>query len=403
VDLSKKVLSPRPSPLTPDSDKRVIPIFSPLFFRRICCQNGVPILFGEEPSYPFAMKILYAIQGTGNGHVSRARHLLPHLQKFGEVEVLISGTQVEVELAFPVKHRYKGFSFAYNAKGGVAFARSARDKLSGQLLKEILHLPVRAYDLVINDFEPVSAWAARFRGVPCISLGHQAAFRSAASPRPEKREPFGEMVLKHYAPSDVGVGFHFKRYDDCIFPPIIRSDIREQAPINQGHYAVYLPAFSEARLLELLHRLPRTEWQVFSRRTSKPYRKENVLVQPVDAAAFTQSLLSCAGVLTGAGFETPAEAMFLGKKLLVIPIRKQYEQACNAAALQEMGIPVARRLDDNCFAQLQQWVAAEEPDRYLFPDATEDALERVLELFEVSNAGKKPAQKQTVRKLQTTS
>jgi hypothetical protein len=30
-------------------EKRVIPIFSPFFFRRICCQHGVPILFGEEP------------------------------------------------------------------------------------------------------------------------------------------------------------------------------------------------------------------------------------------------------------------------------------------------------------------------------------------------------------------
>ncbi|NDB36263.1 MAG: glycosyl transferase, partial [Flavobacteriia bacterium] len=39
------------------------------------------------------MKILYAIQGTGNGHISRAIALVPEFQKLVEVDVLISGTQ----------------------------------------------------------------------------------------------------------------------------------------------------------------------------------------------------------------------------------------------------------------------------------------------------------------------
>jgi UDP:flavonoid glycosyltransferase YjiC (YdhE family) len=30
------------------------------------------------------MKILYAIQGTGNGHVSRAREIIPIPKKYGE-------------------------------------------------------------------------------------------------------------------------------------------------------------------------------------------------------------------------------------------------------------------------------------------------------------------------------
>ena len=50
-------------------------------------------------------------------------------------------------------------------------------------------------------------------------------------------------------------------------------------------------------------------------------------------------------IITGAGFETPAEALYLGKKLMVIPIRGQYEQFCNAAALAKMGVPVLKTLD----------------------------------------------------------
>ena len=65
------------------------------------------------------MKILYAIQGTGDGHVSRAREIVPLLQKYGEVDLLISGTQVDVNLAQAIKYRLHGFSFVFGKKGGV--------------------------------------------------------------------------------------------------------------------------------------------------------------------------------------------------------------------------------------------------------------------------------------------
>ena len=44
------------------------------------------------------MKILYAIQGTGNGHVSRAREIIPFLRKYGNVDILISGIHAEVDV-----------------------------------------------------------------------------------------------------------------------------------------------------------------------------------------------------------------------------------------------------------------------------------------------------------------
>lgn len=65
------------------------------------------------------MKILYAIQGTGNGHISRARDIIPLLEKKGELDVLISGTEADVDLGFPVKFKLKGMSFVFGKKGGV--------------------------------------------------------------------------------------------------------------------------------------------------------------------------------------------------------------------------------------------------------------------------------------------
>jgi uncharacterized protein (TIGR00661 family) len=54
----------------------------------------------------------------------------------------------------------------------------------------------------------------------------------------------------------------------------------------------------------------------------------------------------CDIVVTAAGFETPAEALVLGKKLVVVPIEGQYEQACNAAALGRMGVKVVGSLSE---------------------------------------------------------
>ena len=55
-------------------------------------------------------------------------------------------------------------------------------------------------------------------------------------------------------------------------------------------------------------------------------------------------MASSTGVLCGAGFETPAEALYLGKKLMVIPMKSQLEQFYNAASLKQLGVPVLKKM-----------------------------------------------------------
>jgi hypothetical protein len=72
------------------------------------------------------LKILFAIQGTGNGHISRAKEILPHLQKYGDVDVLISGTQADVFLEQPIAYLLHGFSFIFGQKGGVDICKTIK-------------------------------------------------------------------------------------------------------------------------------------------------------------------------------------------------------------------------------------------------------------------------------------
>ena len=54
------------------------------------------------------MKIFYAIQGTGNGHISRAVQLYPYLKKYGEVDFFLSGSNAQLNVDIPIKFKSKG-------------------------------------------------------------------------------------------------------------------------------------------------------------------------------------------------------------------------------------------------------------------------------------------------------
>ena len=44
------------------------------------------------------MRILYAIQGTGNGHLTRAKEIIPILQQKGTLDILVSGNENNLDL-----------------------------------------------------------------------------------------------------------------------------------------------------------------------------------------------------------------------------------------------------------------------------------------------------------------
>ncbi|AFD09280.1 glycosyltransferase family protein [Solitalea canadensis] len=328
------------------------------------------------------MNILYAIQGTGNGHISRARDIIPHLQNYGNLDLLISGTQADVSLTQPVSYKLHGFSFVFGKNGGVDNWKTFKIMNLPQMFKDIRSLPLEKYDLIINDFEPVTAWACKLRRIPMVGLSHQSAFLSEKTPRPKTLIPnWEELILKHYAPVKEAVGFHFEKYDDFINTPVIRKEIRELEPINNGHYSVYLPSYDDTKLAQLLKQVKGTRWEIFSKHTKKSYSLENVDVFPVNNEAFNKSLASCEGLLTGGGFEGPAEALFLGKKVLSIPMTGQWEQQCNSEALRLMGIPVLYKLDADFVPSVRNWVENGVKVEVNYPDETASIIDNLIQKY----------------------
>lgn len=324
------------------------------------------------------MRILYALQGTGNGHLSRARELLPILDTYGQVDVLVSGTHSEIGINRPVLYQFHGMGFQFGKKGGVDVGASLKNLRPIRFIRDLWELPVKEYDHILNDFEPVSAYAAKRAGKHVHAVSHQAAFLSDKSPRPAHKNHFAEWMFRNYAPSHAQTAFHFQAYDTFIHPPVIRSEVRRLSPVQQGHITVYLPAFDDKLLASHFLQLKEVQWHVFSKHQKKSYTIDNVQVHPVNGQAFLNSLNHSEGLLTGGGFESPAEALHLGKKLFVVPMSNQYEQQCNAAALVQMGIPVVLKISKNFAAQLKSWLYEPAGSAQPFAGSSELLISEIL-------------------------
>ncbi|MEQ8908496.1 MAG: glycosyltransferase family protein [Vicingaceae bacterium] len=324
------------------------------------------------------MKILYAIQGTGNGHICRAAEIVPHLQKHGELDILVSGIQADLQLPFPVDYAFKGMSFVFGKRGGIDLVNTYMKNHLNRFMTEVKKVPVEKYDLIINDFEPLSAWAAYIKGKPCVGLSNQVAIKTDETAAAVKEDLIGKFILAHYAPTSAEYGFHYEPYAPHIFSPLIRKEVRQLEVSDKGHYTVYLPAYDDQRIIRKLSLLSDVQWEVFSKHSKKEYTHENVHIYPVQHQRFLQSMASSSGVLCAAGFGTTTEALFLKKKLLVIPQKQQYEQVCNALALKKMGVKVIKHLRKKHLPKIQKWIESKEIVEVNYPDQTELIVETII-------------------------
>lgn len=329
------------------------------------------------------MKIFYAIQATGNGHISRAIQLYPYLKKFGTVDFFLSGNNASLNTALPVKFKSKGCSLHYSKCGGLDYWDIAKNLSPLEMYKDAKSLPLKEYDIVINDFESITSLACKLQNVHSVQFGHQASFKSKLTPRPEKKNVMGELILKHYAPSPKHIGLHFKNYDSFIHPPIIKDEIIQSEPKNLKHITVYLPSFQKDCLQKAFNKLKNIEFHWFLSDVNFKYTDGNISYFPVNQEQFNQSLITCEGIITGGGFETPAEALYLGKKILSIPIRNHYEQECNAEALKQLGVPVVYGVGDDFAAVIENWLN----QRIQYPVMEANSISDTLEiLFDTYNS-----------------
>ena len=325
-------------------------------------------------------KVLYAIQSTGNGHINRALSIIPELLKKTELDILISGDQGEIELPFEIKYQVKGLTYYFGLKGGIDYVKTIRKMNPIRFIKDVYSLPVSDYDFIISDFEPTSAWAGKLRKIPVVGLSNQAVILDSKIPKPKTKDFLALGVLKHYAPAKYKFGYNYIKFSDNIFTPMIREEIRNAWISDEGHYTVYLPAYSDEKIISFLKNFKHTRWHLFSKNASFNYKSGNVEIFKIDKDKFTKSICSCAGVLCNSGFETTSEALYLGKKMMVIPQKKQYEQLCNEFILKMLGVYSIKDLHPKNIKAVNYWLKSGKFVQLSFPDSAQNVVNRILNI-----------------------
>jgi uncharacterized protein (TIGR00661 family) len=323
-------------------------------------------------------RILYAIQATGNGHLNRALSLVPGLKEKADVDILMSGEQGDLNLPFEVKYRFKGLTYFFGKNGGIDIFKSLIKMNIFRFFRDMVKLPVEEYDLIISDFEPILAWAAKLKEIPCIAISNQATIFDHNVPRPKTNDLLATIILKYYVPADIKFGYNYFKFADNIYTPLIRKEIRECSITDYGHYTVYLPSFSDDKIISILSKFEEINWHVFSKNADFRYKTKNIDFFPIDREKFTSSMVSSRGILCNAGFETTSEALFLGKKLLVIAQKRQYEQLCNVHILNLIGIRSIAKMSTSNLPTIENWLLSNEQVKLEYPDYTEEIVNHML-------------------------
>ena len=314
------------------------------------------------------MRILYGVQGTGNGHLSRARAMAAAFAERGvAVDYLFSGRPRSGFFAMDCFGSFqwrRGLTFV-NEHGRVSYLKTVLRNDYPAFLRDVRTLDPGAYDVVLSDFEPVTAWAGRLRGKTVVSLGHQPAFDHAVPVA--QRDLRTRLVMRLFAPGSVRVGMHWSSFGAPILPPLVDVEAGAAPPRRRrGKILVYLPFEDPATVQALLRPFLAHEFFVYA--PGSPCRDEdNLRLRPTSLDGFRRDLADCDGVISNAGFELASECLALGKRLLVKPQGRQMEQASNALALCQLGYAASmERLDAR---RIGDWLDSNAvPPRLHFPD-----------------------------------
>ena len=325
------------------------------------------------------MKILYGVQGPGNGHLSRTRALLPALQRPGvEIDFVFSGRKREDFFDmddFADFTVLQGLTLIFE-RGRMQIAKTILGNNIFRLIKDIRELDLSGYDLVVSDFEPVTAWAAKLQEVPCIAVSHQCAFYQDVPKI--KGHWASKLLMKNFAPGKTSVGFHYHHFDQPVLPPLIGAPLKgphaKGKPIKKK-IVVYMGFEDVDDVIAFVQPFTDYEFQIFAK-VEKTQKLGHINVNPLSHKVFHEQLMNCSGVISNAGFELSSEALSYGKKLLIKPLAGQYEQLCNALALLIMGRATA--MDSLNQSILKQWLQQEAEAAINYPPVAEPLADWIL-------------------------
>lgn len=310
-------------------------------------------------------KVLVGVCGIGRGHTDRQRPIIEHFADKGRLVIFAYGESL--------KHYEAEFAGRDNVlvlEVAVPFFAGNQDGLDFQRTAEINeginswwnHMALAGAqsfmgkpDLVISDYEPVSAQYAYAYDAPLVTIDQQSKYLIGDFPTQLNGQTYADEIarLRMFFPKaeariacsffDVTRKSNAKEQVD-IYGPIIKRSVQsmKRAPISNS-VLVYISSQKDfvqdaSEIADICASMPEYKFQVFAPNsqqfaTRKLLPNNMVLFQHGDSH-FTTVLQECSGIITTAGHTLLSEAMLLGIPVYAIPLAV-YEQQMNAHVIHE--------------------------------------------------------------------
>lgn len=298
-------------------------------------------------------RIVYGVSGEGSGHSSRARVVLEYLTRNGhEVKVVtydrglknLGGDFDLFETAgLHIESVDNQVSPLKTLATNLQRLPDGHKKLKA--LREDIFKKFKPH-AVISDFEPMSAYLANHYALPLITIDNQHRLRYMRYDYPpalRKDRQLTVHIIRAMVPKpDVSLvtTFYFdevKNRRTFLFPPLLRTQVREAVARKENHFLVYLTSGFDT-FVDMLKAFRREHFIVYGQ--GRHGTEGNLTFKAPSTQGFLDDLATCKGVMATAGFTLITEALHLGKPYLALPMTGQFEQAINAVLLEKMACGV---------------------------------------------------------------
>jgi len=311
-------------------------------------------------------RIIYGVSGEGSGHSSRSSEVLPDLIERGH-EVRVA------TYARGISNLCRDFD-CIEIEGLTIVSRDNRVSRIGTLVENLRRCARlgRRYarlrregfeefrpDIVITDFEPMTAYLARLNGIPLITVDNQQRMRYV------RYEPPPGMVLDRHLTVAIIAAMIPRPNASCvtafvpgeptndhtwIFPPLVRREIRARAASEGDKFLVYTTSGYDTLNAVLKKRFREHRFIVYG--SGREDTDANLEFRLPSKEGFISDLVAARGVIATAGFTLISESLYLGIPYLALPTTGQFEQQLNAWQLEESGYGVAAHGDlGDCIAR----------------------------------------------------
>lgn len=327
-------------------------------------------------------KILYGICGIGNGHTNRQLPLIEHFARKSRMMIFGYGESYahfstkfqssdsihveEVAVPFYVGN-HEGIDFEATANHPLNRSRDFHRVNAHALAKaqNFLGKP----DLVITDYEPVSAQYAYAHHAPFVTIDQQSKFLCGDFPELQGHSCRDEIarLLMFFPRADTRIACSFfqvppKENPDAevlLYPPLLKESVvrlQRDAVRKMDSVLLYVSSQKEFiqpydELLGICDSQRNTLFHIFARGiTQEKSARANVHIYEHGDPRFEQVFSDCGGIVSTAGHTLLSEAMHAEIPVYAIPL-PLYEQKMNAEIIDEHGFGVSHpRMDEDHLA-----------------------------------------------------